>query len=50
MLGIGCFGIVKLGYGWCCCDFHEINWVGLGVGVSNCKKIGLVLSLGVVVN
>ena len=50
MLGIGCFGIVKLGCGWCCGDFHEKNWVGLGVGVSNCKKIGLVLLLGVVVN
>ena len=37
MLGIGCFGIVKLGCGWCCGDFHEKNWVGLGVGVSNCK-------------
>ena len=38
MLGIGCFGIVKLGRGWCCGDFHEKNWVGLGVGVSNCNK------------
>ena len=45
MLGIGCFGIVKLGCGWCCGDFHEKNWVGLGVGVSNCKKnwVGVVV-------
>ena len=41
MLGIGCFRIVKLG----CGDFHEKNWVGLGVGVSNCKKnwVGVVV-------
>ena len=64
MLGIGCFGIVKLGCGWCCGDFHEKNWVGLGVGVSNCKKnwvgvvvggcgqlkLGLGLGLGVAVH
>ena len=45
VLGIGCFGIVKLGCGWCCGDFHEKNWVGLGVGVSNCKKnwVGVVV-------
>ena len=43
MLGIGCFGIVKLGCGWCCGVFHEKNWVGLGV--SNCKKnwVGVVV-------
>ena len=44
MLGIGRFGIVKLGCGWCCGDFHEKNWVGLGV--SNLRKIGLGLGWG----
>ena len=29
--------IEKLGCGWCCGVFQEKNWVGLGVGVSNCK-------------
>ena len=51
MLGIGCFVIEKMGCGWCCGVFHEKNWVGLGVGVSNCKKKnGLVMLLGVLVN
>ena len=47
MLGIGCFVIEKLGCGWCCGVFHEKNWVGLGVGVSNCKKnwVGVVVNL-----
>ena len=40
MLGIGCFVIVKLGCGWCSGVFHEKNWVGLGVGVSNGKNLG----------
>ena len=34
VLGIGCFGIVKLGCGWCCGDFHEkkLGWAwGWGV-------------------
>ena len=45
MLGIGCFVIEKLGCGWCCGVFQEKNWVGLGVGVSNCKKnwVGVVV-------
>ena len=64
MLGIGCFVIEKLGCGWCCGVFQEKNWVGLGVGVSNCKvnwvcvvvggcgqlKLGLGLGLGVFVH
>ena len=30
-VGVGCFGIVKLGYGWCCGFFKEKNELGLGV-------------------
>jgi len=41
VLGIGCFGMVKLGCGWCCGVFHKKNWVGLEL--SNGKTIGLVL-------
>ena len=50
MLGIGCFGIEKLGFGWCCGVFHEKNWVVLGVGCQIVKNIGLVLWLGFLVN
>ena len=30
--------------------FSTKNWVDLGIGVSTCRKIGLVLRLGFVVN
>ena len=36
-VGIGIFGIEKLGCGWCCGVFDENNWVGLGAGMSNCE-------------
>ena len=49
MLGIGCFGVVKLGCGWCCGDFLEKNWVGVGFVVSYRKKIVLMLLLGCVI-